>query len=134
MDQERLARIPRQLKTFVEQGVMAGAVTLISRHGKVVSLEAIGYQDREKKMPMRADTIFDIRSVTKPVTAIGIMILMEDGKLALNEPIDKYLPEFATTGKTQESMHRITILQLLTHTSGMPNNRPLEIEEITVKR
>ena len=81
------------MKSFVKQGVMAGAVTLIARRGEVVSLEAVGFQDLESKKPMRADTIFDIRSVTKPVTAIGIMILMEEGKLALNEPVDKYLPE-----------------------------------------
>jgi CubicO group peptidase (beta-lactamase class C family) len=134
MDQERLARIPIQLKSFVKQGVMAGAVTLIARRGKVVSLEAIGYQNLESKKPMRADTIFDIRSVTKPVTAIAIMILMEEGKLTLNEPIEKYLPEFRATGKTQDARKRITILHLLTHTAGMPLNRPTEIEDITIKR
>jgi CubicO group peptidase (beta-lactamase class C family) len=134
MDQKRLARIPIQLKSFVKQGAMAGAVTLIARRGKVVSLEAIGYQDLESKKQMRTDTIFDIRSVTKPVTAIGIMILMEEGKLALNEPIEKYLPEFRATDKTLDSRNRITILHLLTHTSGMPLNRPPEIEDITIKR
>src|ERR687894_3297941 len=103
LDQERLARIPIRLKSFVEQGAMAGAVTLVARRGKVFSLEAVGYQDLESKKPMRADTIFDIRSVTKPVTAIGIMILMEEGKLTLNEPVEKYLPEFRATGKTQSS-------------------------------
>src|SRR5918998_5274205 len=64
MDSERLARIPVQMKSFVKQGAMAGAVTLIARRGEVVSLEAVGYQDRESKKPMRADTIFDLRSVT----------------------------------------------------------------------
>lgn len=116
MDSERLARIPVQMKSFVRQGVMAGAVTLIARRGEVVSLEAVGYQDLESKKPMRVDTIFDIRSVTKPVTAVGIMILMEEGKLTLNEPIEKYLPEFRATGKTRDSPNRITILHLLTHT------------------
>jgi len=134
MDQERLARIPIQLKLFVEQGSMAGAVTLIARRGKVVSLEAIGYHDVESKKPMRVDTIFDIRSVTKPITAIGIMILMEEGKLTLNEPIGKYLPEFRATGKTPDWRSQITILQLLTHTAGMPWNRPPEIEDLTIKR
>jgi CubicO group peptidase (beta-lactamase class C family) len=134
MDQDRLAKIPVQLKSFVEQGSIAGAVFLIARRGRVVSLEAVGYQDLESKKRMRADSIFDIRSVTKPITAIGIMVLMEDGKLALNDPIDKYLPEFRSTGKTQRPPHSITIRHLLTHTSGMPFNRPLEIEEITIKR
>lgn len=134
MDSERLARIPVQMQSFVKHGAMAGAVTLIARRGQIVSLEAIGYQNLESKKPMRADTIFDIRSVTKPVTAIGIMILMEEGKLTLNEPIGKYLPEFSDTGKTQDSRSRITILHLLTHTAGMPLNRPREIEDITIKR
>jgi CubicO group peptidase (beta-lactamase class C family) len=134
MDQERLAQIPIRLKSFVDQGTMAGAVTLIARHGEVVSLEAVGYQDLESKKPMRVDTVFDIRSVTKPITAIGIMILMEEGKLTLNEPIAKYLPEFRATGQTQDWRSRITILHLLTHTAGMPLNRPPEIEDITIKR
>ena len=134
MDSERLARIPVQMEFFVKQGAMAGAVTLIARRGRVVSLEATGYQDVESKNPMRVDTIFDIRSVTKPITAIGIMILMEEGKLTLNEPIEKYFPEFRATGKTQDSPNRITILHLLTHTAGMPMNRPVELADITVKR
>ena len=134
IDHEQLAKIPLQFKSFVERGAMAGAVMLIARRGAVVSLEAIGYQDLESKKPMRVDTIFDIRSVTKPVTAIGIMILMEEGKLTLNEPIEKYLPEFRTTVKTEDSPNRITILHLLTHTGGMPLNRPQEIEDITIKR
>ena len=107
---------------------------MIARRGQVVSLEAVGYQDLERKKPMRADTIFDVRSVTKPVTAIGIMVLMEEGKLSLNEPIEKYLPEFKAARETQDSSNRITILHLLTHTAGMPLNRPPEIEDITIKR
>ncbi len=134
IDREQLARIPARLKSFVEQGTMAGAVTLVARRGKIMSLEAIGYQDLESKSKMQADTIFDVRSVTKPVTAIGIMILMEEGRLALNEPVEKYLPEFKATDKTQSLKSRVTILQLLTHTSGMPFNRPSEIEDITIKR
>lgn len=81
IDQERLARIPAQMKSFVEQGTIAGAVTLIARRGRLLSLEAVGYQDLESKKPMRRDTIFDIRSVTKPVTAIGIMMLLEQGNV-----------------------------------------------------
>lgn len=130
MDKERLARIPMQLKSFVERGAMAGAVTLIASRSRVLTVEAIGYRNLESKAPMLIDTIFDIRSVTKPVTAIGIMILMEEGKLALNDPVEKYLPEFKSTS----TRNRITILHLLTHTSGMPFNRPPEIEDITIKR
>lgn len=134
MDSERLARILVQMKSFVKQGAIAGAVTLIARRGEVVSLEAVGHQDLESKKPMRADTIFDLRSVTKPVTAIGVMILMEEGKLALNDPVEKYIPEFSATRKTRGSPNPITIHHLLTHTAGLPSNRPPEIEDITIKR
>lgn len=135
IDSERLARIPVQIKSFVNRGAIAGAVTLIARRGEVVSLEAIGYQDLESKKPMRADTIFDIRSVTKPVTAIGIMILMEEGNLALNDPVEKYLPEFnAATRKTEQQAIPITIHHLLTHSAGLPLYRLPESQEIPVKR
>src|SRR6476620_10765905 len=83
MDAERLAKISPRMKAFVEKGTIAGAVMLIERHGVVASLDAVGYQDVESKKPMRTDSIFQIMSMTKPVTATGIMILMEEGKLAL---------------------------------------------------
>jgi len=135
MDSERLARIPDRMKSFVEQGAIAGAVILIAKGGQVVSLKAVGFQDLESKKPMRTDTIFDIRSLTKPVTAIGIVILMEEGRLALSDPVEKYLPEFkAATPPKEGQRSPITIRHLLTHTTGMPFNRPLEIENITIKR
>ena len=135
MDQERLARIAERMKSFVDQGTIAGAVTLVARRGAVVSLKAVGYQDLESKKPMRADTIFDIRSVTKPVTAIGIMILMEEGRLALNDPVEKYLPEFKEAfRKSEQQSIPITIHHLLTHTSGILLDRPKEIDDITIQR
>ncbi len=135
MDSERLARIPSRMHSFVEQRAIAGAVTLVARHGQVVSLEAAGYQDLENRKPMRTDTIFNIRSLTKPVTAIGIMILMEEGRLALNDPVEKYLPEFKiATRKTQDQSNPITIRHLLTHTAGLSLYRLPESEEIAIKR
>src|SRR5882724_5533542 len=130
MDAERLARIPARMKAFVDKGAIAGAVMLIERHGVVASLEAVGYQDLETKKPMRTDSIFQIMSMTKPVTATGIMILMEEGKLALNDPVEKHLPEFRSqwmiesqdSGKSRRLKRPprpITIRDLLTHTSGM---------------
>src|SRR5205807_7839729 len=71
MDPQQLARIPARLKEFVDQGAIAGAVTLVARHGVVVSPEAVGYQDLESKKPMRTDTIFQIRDMTKSLTAVG---------------------------------------------------------------
>jgi CubicO group peptidase (beta-lactamase class C family) len=145
MDPERLARIPTRMKTFVEKGTIAGAVMLIERHGVVASLDAVGYQDLESKKPMRADTIFQIMSMTKPVTATGIMILMEEGKLALSDPVEKHLPEFRgqwvidsqTADKKSRTLKRpsrpITIRDLLTHTSGMPGTPPEGVKEILQK-
>jgi CubicO group peptidase (beta-lactamase class C family) len=130
MDQESLARISVRMNSFVEQGTMAGAVMLVARHGEVVKLAAVGYQDLESKTPMRTDTIFDIRSVTKPITAIGIMILLEEGRLALNDPVEKYLPQFKSV--TRNSQSPITIHHLLTHTAGLPFFRLPEIEDITI--
>jgi CubicO group peptidase (beta-lactamase class C family) len=140
MDPERLARIPVRMKQFVDQGTIAGAVTLVARHGTIASLEAVGYTDLDHKKAMRTDAIFQIHSMTKPVTATGIMLLMEEGKLALNDPVEKYLPEFrgmwvieSQDGKTRtlrRPARAITIRDLLTHTSGMSLNPPPGIAEL----
>ncbi|HEU4795633.1 MAG TPA: serine hydrolase domain-containing protein, partial [Pyrinomonadaceae bacterium] len=121
------------MKSLVDEGAIAGAVTLVARNGKVFSLEAVGFQDLETRKPMRTDTIFDVRSVTKIVTAIGVMILVEEGKLALSDPVDNYLPEFKRSD-AKSLGPPITIHHLLTHTSGLPFSRPTEIEDITIKR
>jgi CubicO group peptidase (beta-lactamase class C family) len=131
IDAERLARVPVRLRSFVDKGAMAGAVALIARRGEIAMLEAVGYQDIDSKKPMRTDTIFDIRSVTKPITAIGIMILVEEGRLALNNPVEKYLPEFKNE---RNKFPRITIHHLLTHTSALPLYRLPESNELPIKR
>ena len=82
------------MKEFVTAGKTAGVVTLVARHGHVASLEAVGYQDLESKTPMRVDTIFRLASVTKPVTCAGVMILVDEGRVSLIDPVEKYLPEF----------------------------------------
>ena len=94
MSAERLARIPARMKEFVDTGKTAGVVTLVARHGHVAALDAVGYQDLESKTPMRTDTIFRLASVTKPVTCAGIMILVDEGRVSLIDPVEKYLPEF----------------------------------------
>ena len=141
MDAARLQLIPKRMREFVEQGKTAGVVTLIARHGEIASLEAVGYQDLESKKPMRTDTIFQIMSMTKPVTCVGIMILMEEGKLALLDPVEKYLPEF----RGQKMVARrnadgsivlrkpprpINIRDLMTHTSGMPGGPPPGLSDL----
>lgn len=141
MDTGRLARIAPRMQSFVDKGVVSGAVTLVQRHGEVVYLEAAGYQDLEKKTPMRTDTIFEIMSITKPVTSVGILMLVEEGRVALYDPVEKYLPEFRglwvidarvpnhdRPGDSERSLKRpsrpITVYDLLTHTSGMPEMPP----------
>ncbi len=134
LDSHRLSQIGTRMKSLVDEGEMVGAVTLVARNGKVFHLEATGFQDLETRKPMRTDTIFDVRSVTKIVTAVALMTLIEEGKLALNDPVEKYLPEFKRTNRASGSPDSITIHHLLTHTSGLPSSRPAEIEDITIKR
>jgi CubicO group peptidase (beta-lactamase class C family) len=133
MDATRLARIPVRMNAFVEQGTAAGFVTLIARHGHVASLDAVGYQDHEAKTPMRTDSIFRIKSMTKPMTAAGIMILADEARLSLLDPVEQYLPEFKGIKLSPCGLNRgtcelvnpsrlITIRDLMTHTSGLPDS------------
>ena len=144
LDPDRLALIPARVKTFVEQGTIAGAVTLVARRGVMAGFEAMGYQDLEKRKPMRTDTIFQIMSMTKPVTGVGILLLMEEGRLALGDPVEKYLPQFrglwvisTQDGDKSRTLRRpprpITIRDLLTHTSGMAPVPPDSIKELLQK-
>src|SRR5215831_7064516 len=89
MNSTALAQIPVRMKEFVTAGKTAGVVTLVARHGQVASFDAVGYQDLESKTPMRTDTIFRMASVTKPVTCAGIMILVDEGRLSLIDPVEK---------------------------------------------
>lgn len=136
MNPARLANIPLRMKEFVAAGKTAGVVTLVARHGHLASLDAVGYQDLESKSPMHADTIFRLASVTKPVTCAGIMLLVDDGRLSLIDPVEKYLPEFkglklnpcgTRSGYNCSAVtpsRPINILDLMTHTSGLPGSAP----------
>ena len=90
---ERLARIKEVFETDVGNGVIPGAVALIARQGKVAYLEAFGFRDREKQLPMAKDSIFRIASMTKPMVSAAIMMLAEEGRIRLVNPISAYLPE-----------------------------------------
>ncbi len=126
-----LDQIPVRMKHFVDQGAAAGVVTLVSRHGRIAEFDAEGMADIESHRPMRKDTIFQIMSMTKPVTAVGIMMLAEEGKLALRDPVELHLPEFhsqnVVTG--DKAARPITIRDLMTHTSGMFDAAPAEIKD-----
>jgi len=82
------------MQKFVDAGTAAGFVTLAAVKGKVVQLSAVGYQDLETKTPMRTDTIFEVMSLTKAVTAASILTLVDEGKISLVDPVEDYVPEF----------------------------------------
>lgn len=95
MSTERLDYIDKFYGERVKNGEMAGIVTLIARHGKVVHFSAIGYADVEKHRKIETDTIFRLYSMTKPITSVALMMLYEDGLFQMNDPVLKYIPEFA---------------------------------------
>ncbi len=126
-----------KLRQFVDARQVAGIVALVSRAGRDVYLQAIGSQDLEAHIPMRTSTIFDMRSMTKEITATALMCLVEDGKLHLDDAVSAYLPEFgslkvAPPGQSPRPPSRpVTLLDLLTETSGMAQDRPQPISNIT---
>src|SRR3954468_10874945 len=91
---ERLQRLTAAYQGYVDRGELPGAVLLIARGDKIAYLQAIGYQDREKKTPMKADAIFRLASMTKPIVSVAVMMLVEEGRLDLLAPVAQYLPEF----------------------------------------
>jgi CubicO group peptidase (beta-lactamase class C family) len=131
MSAERLARMAARMKEFVDAGKTAGIVTLVARHGRVAALDAIGYQDLEAKTPMRPDSIFRVMSVSKPITAAGVMVLVDEGRLSLLDPVETFIPEFrgirvnpcgTRNGfdcQLVPATRPFTVLDLLTHTSGL---------------
>ena len=128
---ERLQRIDENIHQWMEDGRLNGGVALIIRNGKIVYHKAFGFDDPEKTKPIRTDNIYRIASQTKAVTSVAIMMLYEEGKFLLDDPVSRYIPEFAqqqvldkfnpadTTYTTVPAKSEITIRQLLTHTSGI---------------
>jgi CubicO group peptidase (beta-lactamase class C family) len=125
---ERLQRINNVVKRHIDEGHIAGAVTLVARKGKVVHFEAQGLMDIETKRPMTRDTLFRMASSTKPVTGVAVLMLIEEGKVRLADPAAKFIPEFKDVkvavekdGKVElvAANRPITVRDLLTHTSGL---------------
>jgi CubicO group peptidase (beta-lactamase class C family) len=125
---ERLGRLTRVMQDAARDRQVAGTVTLVVRDGQVAYFEAAGAADLEQGTPMRTDTIFRIASMTKAVVSVGIMILVEEGRVALTDPVSKFIPAFATTTVLASEGGRvavvparraITIRDLLTHTAGI---------------
>jgi len=114
-----LPRVHAAMEQQVQDEEVAGAVTIVVSPDRILSLDAVGEADREKHLPMRADSIFWIASMTKPVTGLAISKLQEQGKLQLHDPVEKYIPEFKNIKNEQGEPVQITLLQMLTHTSGL---------------
>lgn len=126
---ERLGRVRTLFQAEVDAGRMPGAVVLVARKGKIVHAEALGYQDKESGKPMKRDAIFRAYSMTKPMVSVLTMMLVEEGKLQLTDPVSKFLPAMATMkvlsnpadGQSERvpAARQITIHDLLRHTSGL---------------
>jgi CubicO group peptidase (beta-lactamase class C family) len=120
----RLERIAPHMKTYIDSGELPGTLTLVSRKDKVVYTHGNGYIDIESKKPTQLDSIYRIYSMSKPITSVALMMLYEEGKVLLNDPVHKYIPEFAdlkvyVDGLTSVPCEQpMTIQHLLLHTSG----------------
>ncbi|WP_165231264.1 serine hydrolase domain-containing protein [Aquisphaera insulae] len=132
---ERLQRIHEAVQRQIDDHKISGAVTLVARRGFVVHLEAHGVRNVETKAPMTVDTIFKMASCSKPVTAVAVLMLVEEGKIRLNDPVSRFIPEFrdmkvavAKEGSTEIELvkadREITVRDLLTHTSGLLTGGP----------
>ena len=136
MSSERLARIKPMIQSHLDGRDFSGAVTLVARKGKIVHFETHGLADVDAHKPMGRDTLFRLASMTKPITAVAILMLLEEGKLVLSDPLSKFIPEYkhpqvavwnlpndpAGAGlRLVPASREITVQDLLTHTSGLAN-------------
>ncbi len=131
LSSEALSKLTQSLRKLVDDGQIAGGVAVVARHGKVAYLRTFGYRDLASKAPMTDDTIFAIASMTKPITCTAVMTLVEEGKLGLDDPVSKFIPELKemrvlghpkddtpTEAATVPAKRQITIRDLLSHSSG----------------
>ena len=120
-----LDQVRPAMQAYIDAGRLAGVVTMVARRGQVVHWDAVGMRDLDAGDPLENDDIFRIFSITKPITSTAIMILVEDSKVALDDPLSKFVPEFADVqvlndkGKQVPANGPITVQHLLTHTSGL---------------
>lgn len=121
-----LETLKQTMRALVDDARLAGVTTLVARHGKVVHFDVYGVQDLETRKPVTKDTIFRIASMTKPIVGAAMMMLWEDGKWSLDDPVSKYIPEFAHlkvaapggTGSEVPQNKPMTMRQLMSHTAG----------------
>lgn len=135
----KLANIKPVLSDHFESCYIVGATTLLARHGKIVHFEQIGFADKAQKKPMQADSLFRIYSMTKPVVATALMILQEQCRVDLLEPVSKYIPSFANLKVLNKDTKRldpldtpVTIRHLLTHTAGLTYDPYLDYPDVSI--
>jgi CubicO group peptidase (beta-lactamase class C family) len=141
MSSERLQRVDKYFQRFIDDNQIVGAVTLIARKGQVVHHSALGWKYKEQNIPMSTDTIFGLASMTKPIVSAALMMLFEEGRFRLDDPISDWIPEYedhmvrVTVGPRQRQVKEarpVSIRHVLTHTSGLtlnPNGAGLSAED-----
>jgi len=141
---ENLAGITQLLQQHVDQGLIAGAVAGIARHGEVVYLESVGWQDVEQQQPMQTSSIFQIRSMSKPVTAVAALQLIEQGRLSLDDPVSRFIPRFGYMfvyinpdepflSAQRKPEREITIRDLLLNTAGLSHRNSVLYRQMRVR-
>ena len=127
---QRLQKLTAGMKALVDEGKLSGVVSMVAKDGKIVHFEATGQQSLASGAPMRKDSIFRIYSMTKPITGVAMMILFEEGKWQLNDPVSKHIPEFANLKVAKINTesgavtqvppdHPMTMRELMSHTGGL---------------
>jgi len=132
--------IAAKLQPFVDKGVIPGAVVLVADKDKILDLETVGYSDFDKKIPMDTNALFMICSMTKTVTAVGLMMLVDEGKVNLDDPVEKYLPAFKgqmvvdpkDPAHPHPPQHPITVREVMSHTSGIKHEVHFKNPKTTV--
>ena len=147
MSSERLSRLSGAMQQLVDEGRLAGITTMVARHGRVVHFETFGHRDIAADAPMTPDAIFRIYSMSKPITGVALMMLYEEGKFRLSDPVEMYIPEFegleVAVGEGQEGPlveeadHPMTVRELMSHTAGFgygPYVSDSQVEDMYAER
>ena len=129
MSSARLGNVSRLVQGYINDGKLPGAISLVARRGRVVHFETYGNMDAERQKPMRSDAIFRFYSMTKPIASVGLMMLYEEGRFQLEDPVSRFLPELqnlrvftsgsADSPATREPAREMTVRDVLMHTSGL---------------
>src|SRR6266536_4406644 len=129
LSSSRLARIGDHMKRYIDAGKIAGTLTLVARRGQVAYLEPLGHLEIERRRPVTADAVWRVYSMTKPITSVGLMMLYEEGRFQLDEPVHRFIPSWQNLRvfvggnyppfKTAAAERPMTIRDLLSHTSGL---------------